>query len=885
MQITRLQCDYMDCPLGFDFHRPALNWVTETEGLDKRQSAFQLQVSRDPAFENILYDTGKVLSDQSVGFRLPLALASCTRYHWRVKVYDESGRESPFSKPAWFETGRYDKPWQAKWIGFDRDFPQLRKGFQVAKPVRRARAYASGVGLYRLFINGEPASDELLTPGFNAYDLWIQYQTYDLTDKLVQGQNVIGSWLGNGYYKGRVNWPGIPERRCIYGDKLGLILELDIEYADGTRDLILTDESWEAMTGPYLRTEIYDGEVFDARLYDEDWCKTCGNGKKAQTVDIDKSLLQARRSIPVKAMHALPAIEKILTPAGEQVFDFGQNIAGILEVKIDAPKDTRILFQFGEALTAQGNFYRENMRTALAEAIYISDGKARIYTERFTFHGFRYVKVTGYELPLESVTAHAIYSAMATTGSFQCSEERVNQLFRNALWSQRDNFVDVPTDCPQRDERMGWTGDAQVFCPTACMNMDSNAFFRKYLYDLKLEQGVSGYVPVVIPNFIRDSGIWGFTTTGWADAAVLIPWYLYLYYGDKVVLEDQYDSMKACVDYMREQDVEGVDLYQGFHLGDWLAQDTKDPDNLFGLTPTTLVATAYYAWSAELLSRVAGLLDKSGDETFYADLARRVRSAFRKEFVSENGRVSSETQTAYILALNMDMLLPRQREKAADCLAERLEIDRFKLTTGFLGTPYLCPVLSECGLNEYAYRLLMQSECPSWLYEVDMGATTIWERWNSVRPDGSFGPVSMNSLNHYAFGAVCEWLYRYVAGINPDPMQPGYKHVIIRPRVHDTLGFARASIQTVHGKVESAWALDGSELTLTIRIPFNAAAEIWLPDAEGQTILLDGAPAQPQDIREGCAIFRCGSGQRSFRYTVSGDTVHKEIVEKVDPLF
>ena len=887
MRIARLQCNYMDNPMGFDFDRPMLHWVVEADGENRRQGAYRVQIALDEGFSDPILDTGRVESDRSVGFRADVALEPCTRYFWRVNVWDQAEEETGFSAPAFFETGRYGRAWQADWIGFDKDFPQLRRAFRVERPVRRARAYACGVGLYRLFLNGQAASDELLTPGINAYDLWLQYQTYDVTALIRQGDNRVGAWLGNGYYKGRVNWPGIPTRTCIYGDKLGFIMELVIEYADGTVDTVLTGEDWEAMRSPYLRAEIYDGEVFDARMYDPDWCAPGprdASQARAVKVDIDKSLLEARRSVPVRVMHERAPQRKFTTPAGEQVLDFGQNMAGRLRLRLNLPEGAEAHFQFGEMLDKHGNFYRENMRTALEELRFIGDGRAHEYAENFTFHGFRYVKVSGVDIDPADITAQVIHSQMDTTGAFECSDARVNQLFSNAQWSQRGNFVDVPTDCPQRDERMGWTGDAQVFCPTACMNMSCDAFFRKYLYDLKREQQKVGYVPVVVPFIVNGTGLWEFPTAAWGDAAVLIPWNLYLYFGDTAVLEAQYDSMKGWVDYMIAQDTAHNDLYEGFHLGDWLAQDTKDPDNFFGLTPTTLVATAYYAWSAEHLARAAAVLGRTDDVRFYGDLAERVRAAFRREFVSESGRVSSETQTAYLLALNMDLLKPEQRAKAAECLAERIRIDHMQLTTGFVGTPYLCPVLSNAGLNEYAYALLLQEKCPSWLYEVNMGATTIWERWNSLRPDGEMGAVGMNSFNHYAFGAVCEWLYRGVAGINPDA--PGYAAARIAPQVNDMLSHARASIDTVHGRYAAGWRLEaGDHMTVEVEVPFNGHASITLPDSEGARVTLNGAPVEADDAEAGNQVFERGSGHWVFAYTANGRTIHRRVQESGHPRY
>ncbi len=888
MNVTRLRTDYMESPIGFDFDRPTLNWITEADGKDKLQSAYRIQVALDEAFDGILLDTGKVMSGQSVGYRLALKPLPKTRFFWRVMIWDEADQESPFSEAASFETGRMGETWRGDWIGWDQAFPQLRKGFAIDKPVKRARAYACGVGLYRLFVNGRPASGELLTPGINAYDQWLQYQTYDLTALLNQGGNAIGAWLGNGYYKGRVNWPSIPYRTEIYGNTLAFICELDIEYEDGSRETIVSDESWKAARSPYLRAEIYDGEVFDARLLDPDWSSGGFDDSAwahAQVIALSKELLHARKSVPVAVQEVRDA-KLIVTPKGETVLDFGQNFAGHVRFTTDAPAGTQIHLQFGEALGPDGNFYRDNMRTALAELIYIADGRKAEYAANFTFYGFRYARVTGLEkVNPEDFKGEVIYSKMERSGWFECDDERVNKLFDNAMWSQKGNFVDVPTDCPQRDERMGWTGDAQVFCPTAVMNMQCDAFYRKYLYDLKLEQQKSGYVPVVVPFILRGTELWQFPTTGWGDAAVLMPWDLYLYYGDKAVLEDQYESMKDWVDYMRAQDAEGKDLYEGFHLGDWLAQDTKDPDNLFGLTPTSLVATAYYAWSAEYVAKAAKALGKEQDESHYRALSERIKAAFRREFVSPSGRVVAETQTAYLLALNMNLLTQAQKPVAIKCLAERIVQDRVKLTTGFIGTPYLCPVLSEADLNEYAYSLLLSSECPSWLYEVEMGATTIWERWNSVREDGSFGPVSMNSLNHYAFGAVVEWLYRYACGINPVEHAPGFKHALIRPLVNDQLSRAKARVATPYGEIESGWKLmENGMIEVAVRIPFNARATIVLPDSAGVPISENGREMNIAPQACDMTVER-GSGRWVFTYAYNGERIPRRIALPTHPKY
>lgn len=886
MNIVNLTCDYMNDPLGFDFKRPTLGWMTESDAVNGAQRAYRIQVSSTNDFSGIVCDTGRVESDLSAGLRLDLALEPRTRYFWRVRIWDHEDTPSDWSQPAWFETAKYDEPWQASWIGWDKEFPQLRGDFAADKPVKSARVYACGVGLYALFMNGQRVGDEYLTPNINAYDSWLQYQTYDVTDLIRQGANVIGCRLGNGYYKGRVNWPEIRERfgdrRNIFGDKLAFICELRVQYEDGTEYVFTTDERWRACHSPYLRAEIYDGEVFDARRDIDCWCDPgydAAHWDQATPVDIDMKLLTARKSLPVKLHERLKPIAVLHTPAGETVLDFGQNCAALLSFTTDAPAHTELWFQFGEALDKDGNFYRDNMRTALAEIKYICDGQKRFYRPEFTFFGFRYVKITGWpgEIDPDNFTAEAIYSDMPRTGWFECSDSRVNRLYENSLWSQKSNFVDNPTDCPQRDERLGWTGDAQVFCCTASMHMRTDAFFRKYLYDLAIEQAKDDYVPVIVPNILRKTGIWQLPITAWGDAATIIPWTMYIHYNDKAVLEAQYPSMKAWVDYLHRQDTLGVDRCYFFSLGDWLAQDTKDENNWFGLTPTDLLSTAYYALSARIVAKTAALLGKHEDAAHYSDLTRRITEAFRREYVSANGRVVSETQTAQAVALYFDLLTPEQRRVAAEHLAERVRIDHTKLTTGFVGTPCLCPALSQNGLNEYAYALLLQTECPSWLYEVSMGATTMWERWNSVRPDGSFGPVGMNSLNHYAFGAISEWLYKWVAGINPVEDAPGFKRALLRPMPNSQLQHAAASLKTPYGTLRSGWKLTENGIELEFEIPFNVTAEIVLPDTDGAEVMENGARLT------GASPLTRGSGVWKYTYVPNGNTIDRRVPEMSMP--
>lgn len=882
MKITKMRVDYMENPVGFDFVRPSLGWVTEAPEGGSRQASYRIWVWDAENPDKTLWDSGVVSSDQSVGVRLEMALSPRTRYFWRVEVTDDLGNACA-SEPAFFETGRYGEAWTGRFVGSRAfEYPQLRRSFTLDdKTIKSARVYATAAGLYCLFANGKRVGEDVLAPFFNAYDKWLQYQTYDVTPLVKSGENVLFAYLGNGYYKGRVNWPGVETRRRLYGDELGLLAELIVTYEDGTTQKIVTDDRWKAAKSPFLRSEIYDGEHFDARLLDDHALLPGYDDSawaNADVVKAPKGALTARRSVPLTVEEERPCQKVIHTPAGETVLDFGQNLSGLVRLETCAPAGTEILLEAGEVLDKHGNFYRDNMRTALAQARYVCRGGGETYTPYMTFFGFRYMRVTGLDtVRPEDFTALVLYSRMEQTGSFTCSDERVNRLFLNALWGQKGNFVDVPTDCPQRDERMGWTGDAQVFCATACLNMESDAFYRKYLYDLAQEQKQYGYVPVVIPFLIAGSGLWEFPTTAWGDAATIIPYEVYRYFGDRAILEDQYESMVGWVEYMRAQDTLGVDRYYGFHLGDWLAQDTKDAFNLFGATPTDLIATAYYALSTKIVAKTARILDKTEDAAKYEALYKRVRDSFRREYMTPNGRVVSETQTALALTLYFDLCEEDERAGLKARLKDRIEEDGMLLTTGFVGTPYLCPALSDVGLNEYAYALLLSTGRPSWLYAVERGATTIWERWNGIDENGDFGPVSMNSFNHYAYGSIAEWLYRYVCGLNPVEDAPGFKKARIAPLPCDKLGHAKASVRTQYGTFACGWALTGDTITVDVEIPFNAEATITLPDAP-ETVLENGREIPAKGIVRGKGVWR-------YAYVPTGETIHATITKKVIPRF
>lgn len=851
-----MKCNHIVEPIGYALNKPLLSWITEAEGATI-QKACQVEVAYDEAFLHIVHDSGKREDIDSIGYSVEMTLKPCTRYYWKVKVWTDNG--DVVSPVAWFETSKMDEPWIGKWITPDWEdksiHPLLRKNFNLTKDVAKARLYICGLGLYEAEINGKKVGDEYLTPYCNSYDNWIQYQTFDVTNLLNNGSNVVGAMLGNGWYKGRFGFEVKSEG--YYGDSFAFLCELVIKFTDGSTEIICSDEKWKAAPSYILESSIYDGEFQDANKYLESWsCASVAdnNWMGVRLIKIESSLLEARRSIPVRIKEELKPVRVINTPKGEVVLDMGQNMVGWVSFKVNAPKGSIIYLQYGEEMQ-DGCFYRENLRTAKAEFKYISNGKPDEVQPHFTFYGFRYVKVEGWtgEVRKEDFTGCVVYSDLERIGNIETSNPMVNRLFLNALWGQKGNFLDVPTDCPQRDERMGWTGDAQMFSGTACFNMDSDAFFHKYLYDLAKEQSnIGGIIPHTVPSFGMskkdENGFLSGGSCAWSEAATVIPWNLYLHYGDKAILQQQLNSMKDYVDYIRKQD-DGSRLWNtGFHFGDWLALDGQGDFNPYGGTPNDLIATAYYAYSAELVAKAAKVLEKKELSEEYHKLSIEVKEAFCQEFISPRGRLAADTQTAYILVLFMNLVPEKLRKRIVEALRKNLEDNNYYLKTGFVGTPYFCRVLSENGYNDLAYRLLLNEEFPSWLYEVKLGATTIWERWNSLLPDGKFGELGMNSLNHYTYGSIVEWMYRNMCGINPLEDFPGFRRVRLTPQPNSLLKYAKASIKTAAGLYESGWDFEEDKLRYKFCLPFNTQAEVVLQNVAAKDVVVNGAALEDSKL-------------------------------------
>lgn len=829
VSITELKTNRIKNPLGYNLgESPSFSWIVECTTA-KIQDAARVQVALDCDFSHIISDSNKDNTISSICYKPKIDLLPRTRYYWRVKIW-AGGAESDYSEPSWFETSKMDEAWHAKWISpeFDKEIhPKLFCDIQLSEKVKSARAYACGLGLYEISINESKISDELLSPGLTAYDKWIPYQTYDITDALSEGKNNIEVMLGNGWYKGRYGLNR--SKRFQYGDKFAVICEIIVEYESGKTEIFSTDENlWKARKSNIISSGIFDGEVCDDTFLEDTIYATL-------PIEIDITKLEPRRSPPIIVKEKIKPIEIIHTPAGEIVLDMGQNMVGWLEFENHAPKNYEIMLQFGEVLQ-DGNFYRDNLRTALCEYKYTSDGKSKKVRPHFTFYGFRYVKLTKWEgeVNLDDFCGCVMYSDIEQTGKITTDNELINRLFLNALWGQKGNYLDVPTDCPQRDERMGWTGDAQVFFGTAAFNMDVYAFFDKFCYDLMREQKArGGNVPVVVPaHDVEQNG-----SCAWGDASVIIPWGMYIRYGDISILEQQYESMTGWIDFIKSRDeaAGGRRLWTNdFHYGDWLSLDGDDSENRFGGTEKAYIASAYYRYSSGIVAKAAKLLGKEEDAKYYTNLSEEVKSAIQKEYFTASGRLAINTQTAHVVALYMDLVEEENKERIAYDLRCKLKESQYHLRTGFVGTPYLCKVLSDNGSNDISYRLLMNKDFPSWLYQITMGATTIWERWNSILPDGKIGDTGMNSLNHYSYGSIVEWMYSYMAGIKPIEDAPGFREFKLEPQPNNIIKSVEAEYKSPFGKIVSRWKVnDDGLLEFYFKVPFNTTAKLKLPDAEG----------------------------------------------------
>ena len=885
LSVYDLTCEYRTDPIGIDNPHPALSWKISSGASNVLQTAYSLRVATDPGFSSsrIVWQTGRVTSGESILIKYEgPELQPTRRYYWQVRIWDNRGKASRWSPVSYWVTGLMNpSAWKAKWIELENDTsryspsPHFRKEFSSTRNIAGARVYVTSHGFNELYINGEKAGDEVLTPGWTSYGKRLQYRVYDVTTMLKKGNNAVGAVMGDGWYRGTLAWGN---NWAIYGKRLGLLMQLEVTFTDGSKMMIVTDESWKGIIDGAIRmNDIYNGETYDASKKLTGWNMAGYDDSKWQKVrtgDYPMDNLIASEGSPIRKIEEIKPVRIFRTPKGDLVADMGQNMVGWVRLKVSGPKGTTVVLKHAEVLDKYGEFYTVNLRSAKCQITYTLAGSGEeVYEPRFTFMGFRYVKVEGFpgELTADNLTGIVVHSDMSQTGTYQSSSELLNQLQHNIKWGQKGNFVDVPTDCPQRDERLGWTGDAQAFCRTAAFNFNVAPFFTKWLKDVSADQKQAGEVPHVIPDVLNPQGsLTGATSAGWGDVAVIAPWTMYTVYGDKRFLETQYPGMKAWVEYIRKKAGDSLIWKDGSVFGDWLfyhppVNNHPEPD---GHTEHDFIATAFYAYSASLLARAAGELGKADDEKFYNDLFNSIKKVFIHEYVTPAGRVGTNSQTSYVLALMFDLLPQELRSRAAGFLVEDIRSRRNHLSTGFLGTSYLCHVLSDNGYTEVAYDLLLQETYPSWLYPVKMGATTIWERWDGQKTDSTFQDPGMNSFNHYAYGAIGDWMYRVSAGL--ETMTPGYRHLLIQPHPARQIASSGASFESMYGKVSSGWERKDGKLLVHVTIPANTTATIILPVESSEKVTERGMPLDANihfseiKITDNKLILQTGSGEYLF---------------------
>jgi len=898
-----LRCEYRQDPLGIDVRAPRLSWEVVDARRGAVQRAYRVLVADDPALlqreEGNLWDSGQVESDQSIQVVYAgKPLRSRVRVWWQVRMWDADGQGSPWSAPATWSMGLFElADWGAQWIGDAQEPPggnfdpltppMLRKAFTLdsTAPVTRATVYVTALGLYELRINGQRVGDHVLAPEWTDYHQRVQYQTYDVTKLIAGGENVVGAQLGDGWYAGRVGLAGIVNAgppRAIYGRQPRLLLRLEIERGDQPPQVVVSDGSWVATTeGPIRFGDLLDGETYDARRELAGWdgpgCDAVAwRPVAARALEPGKPALLAQPNEPVRITRVLKPIGIAEPKPGAYVFDLGQNMVGWCRFKVHAPAGTTVTLRHAEVLNPDGTIYTENLRSAKQTDQYTCrGGEAETFEPHFTYHGFRYVEVTGlpYKPALEDLAGCVVHSSAPEVGQFECSDALLNKLWSNILWTQRANLTSVPTDCPQRDERCGWMGDILAFAQTACFNMDMAAFYTKWIPDVRDAQTPDGRYPDFAPHpfepAVRFSSV-----AAWGDAGVFVPWCAYVNYADRRLLEQHFDSARRWVDYVHEQNPELLwKNSRGNDYGDWLNADTLKLEGWpekGAEVPKEVFATMFFARSTELVAQMARVLGRNDAAQQYGMLAERIRAAFNAAYVSPDGRMQGNTQAGYALALYFDLLPKEQRAAAAKYMLEAFETYKGNISTGFHSTIALMSELTRSGRNDEAYRLILNRTMPSWGYAIDHGATTIWERWDGYVEGRGFQNPGMNSFSHYAIGSVGEWMYRTILGINPDETHPGYKHFILRPLPGGGLTWARGSYHSPHGEIACAWKLADGKLTLNVRVPPNTTATVYVPDADPKTVTESGQPAAQTlgvlgaKAEDGAAVFRVGAGRYAF---------------------
>jgi alpha-L-rhamnosidase len=852
-------------PLGLGETHPRLSWKLRSDRRGAAQTAFRITAT---VLGRLVWDTGRRESDESVlvPWDGPL-LQSATRYEWSVEVWDETGAVSGAAQ-TWFETGLlHQDDWTAVWIGRDpvnlplvdpptdeeRSFPgpagsplHLRRSFDVSVQPVRARLYATARGVYEPSLNGQRVGDLELAPGWTEYRHRLQYQTYDVTEQVRAGANVLSAIVADGWWSGHVGFdPSRPARH--YGTAPGYLAQLVLDFADGSRQVIATDGGWSERPGPIRAADLLMGQFVDARRSAWD-----GDGfRPVAVLDTEPGPLVAEPDHPIRVTAEVSA-----AAVNGRIVDFGQNLVGRVRLRIrGAEPGRRIVIRHAEVL-ADGELYLDNLRRAAATDTYVTAGGDEVFEAQFTYHGFRYVEVSGYPgvLGPGDVTARVLHNDTPFTGRFECSDPMVEQLQANIVRGQRGNFVAVPTDCPQRDERLGWLADAQVFAPTATRNADVSAFFARWLRDVVDGQDADGAFRDVAPVMVLDRE----GAPAWGDAGVIIPWLLWRTYGDRRTLERSFDAMAAWVEHIRRHNPDLLWRHRtGNSYGDWLQVDAE--------TSRDVLSTAYFAHSTRIVADAADVLGRA-EAGEYRALHDKIRSAFIDAYVGEDGTVEGGTQTAYLLALGFDLLPEGLIPAAVDHLAADIEKRGNRLTTGFVGVSLLCPVLTEHGREDLAYALLHQEEFPSWGYSIRHGATTIWERWDGWTEHSGFQSAAMNSFNHYSLGSVGDWLFGRVAGIDQAPGSVAYKELLLRPTPGGKLTWARAEQETARGRVCCGWDLDGDQLTVVVAVPPGSTAVLEIPTPDPGSVRHDDVPVTAVPSARG-ATLRLTSGRYTFTAT------------------
>jgi alpha-L-rhamnosidase len=840
---------------GIGEARPRISWKVSADQSGWLQRAYELRLV-DPE-NGSAWSSGRIESEHAVLVPWPAPpLASRQKRAVSVRVWGmRAGAPSEWSDPALVEAALLERSdWTAEFITPDRDEDRsadrppwlFRRDFHLAQDIESARLYITAHGVYEAEINGARVGDHVLAPGWTSYRHRLRYQAFDVTSLLHAGANCIGAIVGDGWFRGQLGYRNI---RNVYGDRLALLAQLEIRYADGGTQRVVTDDLWRAEHGPIRSSGIYAGEAYDARKERPGWSSpghADGDWAGVLTLARDAHQLVAPAGPPVRHINNVAPVKIHRSPSGKTIVDFGQNLVGRLRITLNGAVGTTVTLRHAEVLQ-DGEVYTRPLRAAAATDRYTLRGGGREEWEpRFTYHGFRYVEVDGWpgQLSAENLVARVCHTDMERTGWFSCSDPDLSQLHENVVWSMRGNFFDIPTDCPQRDERLGWTGDLQVFAPTASYLYDCAGMLTSWLADLAVEQLADGvppfYVPYVGLNEARPVAAWG-------DAAVIVPWVLFQRFADRGLLAAQYPSMKAWVDTVAGIAGDGC-LWQGeaLQLGDWLDPSAPGDGPWAAATDPYLVANAYFAHSASLLASAAEILGHDQDAEKYGRLAAWLRRAWNTAYATEDGLLASDTQTAYALALQFGLLAGAgQLDAARQRLRELVAKSGFRIATGFVGTPIICDALTAADAVDTAYRLLFQREPPSWLYPVTQGATTVWERWDSLMPDGRVNPAEMTSFNHYALGAVADWLHRTVAGLAP--AAPGYRRISISPRPGGGLTYASARHETPYGTAEVRWVRNGGRLDLDILVPAGTTAEVRLP----------GDPADLIEVGSGKHRFSC----------------------------